>query len=213
MMSPGRVLLVPLLWAVGVAAQTTQQLYVFNITDPIDGLSTTCAQVLNQALACDPVLLTVEDGDVYDDNTLASVCTTTCSTAWTNYLRRVSGACGTSRYNGGNGLLYLPLYNIEPIYERFQTMCLKNAAGKYCKAVIRDVLGIDPIGQTRSSGLPALPTTATCDGCFFSSVVQVLGMPYSSSPEYSTVLSEMQVGCKTTVAAVTSPTKSTWSIP
>jgi LysM repeat protein len=91
-------------------------------------------------------------------------------------------------------------------------MCLKNSAGRYCKAVIRDVLGIDPVGQTRSTGLPPLPTTATCDGCFFSSLAQVLGMPYSSGSLYSTALSHLQASCRTTIA-VTSPTKSTWSIP
>jgi len=212
MASVRAVLLLPFLWALGVTAQTQQQLYIFNITTPIDGLSSTCIQVLNQAIACDPMLLSVDSDNSQSDDTLASVCGTTCTNAWSTYLRRVTGACGTSRYDGGNGLLYLPLYNIEPVYEKFQSMCLKNSAGKYCNAVMRDALGIDPIGQTRSSGLPELPATAMCDGCFFSSLAQVLGMPYSSAPESSTVLSKLQVTCKTTIA-VTSPTKTTWSIP
>ncbi|KAK4441912.1 carbohydrate-binding module family 50 protein [Podospora aff. communis PSN243] len=206
-----RVILV-LLVAWHATAQSQQQLYMFNITEPIDGLSTTCTQVLNQPVACNPILHRVDGVEVHADDTLNTVCTNTCATAWTNYLRRVNGACGTSRYTGDDGMLYLPLYRIQPVFEAFQSMCLRNSAGRFCKAVIRDVLGIDPVAQTRSSGLGPLPTTATCDGCFLSSLAQVLGMPYSSGSLYSTALSELQVSCRTTIA-VTSPTKSTWSIP
>jgi len=109
------------------ASSLAQELHLFNFTKPIDGLSSTCTQVLNQGIACDPYLLKVQQDSWADDKTLNSVCTSGCATAWSNYLRRVNGACGTQRYNGGNGLLYLPAVNIEAVYEQYQLFCLKNS--------------------------------------------------------------------------------------
>ena len=151
-----------LLLTLGVCGCLAQQLTLFNITQPVNGLSSTCTSVLNQALACDPWLLHISTGDWVSDDVLTSVCTTTCTTAWTTYIRRVTGACGTSRYDGGNGFLYLPVTNIEPVYEKYQLLCLKNTAGKYCNAVIQDILKIDPDAQTRSSAAPAPGMSTQC---------------------------------------------------
>lgn len=165
-----------LLFTFGVG-RSLAQLYLFNITEPIDGLSSTCIAVLNQALACDPFLLGLTPDEWESDDVLDSICTSTCTMAWSTYLRRVSGACGTSRYDGGNGFLYLPAINIEPVYEQYQLLCLKDSwvnvlsyhsdqtrainnwlnafrAGEFCNAVIRDIMGIDPDTQARSSGAP-----------------------------------------------------------
>lgn len=124
MMASTRQLL--LLFTFGVS-RSLAQLYLFNITEPIDGLSSTCIAVLNQALACDPSLPGLTPNEWESDDVLDSICTSTCTTAWSTYLRRVSGACGTSRYDGGNGFLYLPAINIEPVYEQYQLLCLKDS--------------------------------------------------------------------------------------
>lgn len=115
-----------LLFTFGVG-RSLALLHLFNITEPIDGLSSTCIAVLNQALACDPFLLGLTPDEWESDDVLDSICTSTCATAWSTYLRRVSGACGTSRYDGGNGFLYLPAINIEPVYEQYQLLCLKDS--------------------------------------------------------------------------------------
>ncbi|KAJ9143042.1 LysM domain-containing protein [Pleurostoma richardsiae] len=201
-----------LLFPFGISLAVAQQLYLFNITEPIEGLSSTCISVLNQALACDPYLLSVTTDEWESDDVLGSICTSACLSAWSTYLRRVNGACGTSRFDGGNGYLYLPAFNIEPVYEQYQLLCLKNSAGKYCNAVIRDIMGIDPDTQTRSSGAPAPASTAACDGCFLSSLAQVLQMPISSAAEYATALSGLEATCHTTIA-LTSPTMTAWAIP
>ncbi len=116
-----------LLLTLSIRTSLAQQLYLFNITSSIDGLSSTCISVLNQPLACDPFLLSLSQGELESDEVLNSICSSPCTAAWSTYLRRVSGACGTSRYDGGNGYLYLPAAHIEPVYERFQILCLKNS--------------------------------------------------------------------------------------
>jgi len=116
-----------LLFHFGICRAVAQQLYLFNITEPIEGLSSTCISVLNQALACDPDLLSMTTNEWESDDVLGSICTSACLSAWSTYLRRVNGACGTSRFDGGNGYLYLPAFNIEPVYEQYQLLCLKNS--------------------------------------------------------------------------------------
>jgi hypothetical protein len=72
------------------------------------------------------LLLEIDASQYESDATLAAVCTSTCTTALSNYQRRVSGACGTSRYDGGDGWMYLAGYNAQIVVERFAGACLKN---------------------------------------------------------------------------------------
>jgi hypothetical protein len=104
-----------------------QQLFLFNITAPIEGLPSTCITVLNQALACDPYLLSASPSKWESESVLKSICTPICDSSWATYLRRVNGACGTSRFAGPDGRLHLPVAEIEPVYETYQLVCLKNA--------------------------------------------------------------------------------------
>jgi hypothetical protein len=85
-------------------------------------------------------------------------------------------------------------------------------AGSFCNAVIRDILGIDPNGQTPSVATKTLASTALCNGCFLSSLAQVLQMPMASATEYATALSSLQSSCKTTVAVASTPSKTSWAI-
>lgn len=104
-----------------------QQLFLFNITSQIEGLPTTCITVLNQGLACDPYLTSASPSKWESESVLKSICTSTCESSWATYLRRVNGACGSSRFAGPDGRLYLPVAEIEPVYETYQLVCLKNA--------------------------------------------------------------------------------------
>ncbi|KAI6084419.1 hypothetical protein F4821DRAFT_280044 [Hypoxylon rubiginosum] len=60
------------------------------------GLSATCIAVLQQSIACDPLLLQVGFGRFETDATLSTVCTSSCATALTTYIRRINGAATTS---------------------------------------------------------------------------------------------------------------------
>ncbi|OTA63983.1 hypothetical protein K449DRAFT_380920 [Hypoxylon sp. EC38] len=88
------------------------------------GLSATCVSVLQQSVACDPLLLQVGFGRYEDDVTLSTVCTSSCATALTTYIRRINQACGTTRYDGGDGYFYLAAFGAELTYERYQITCL-----------------------------------------------------------------------------------------
>lgn len=92
------------------------------------GLSATCIAVLQQSIACDPLLLQVGFGRFETDATLSTVCTSSCATALTTYIRRINGACGTTRYDGGDGYFYLAPFAAESAYERYQTTCLQNSS-------------------------------------------------------------------------------------
>jgi hypothetical protein len=93
----------------------------------VTGLSSTCVSVLDQSVACDPGLLYAGNGRFETDATLAAVCTTSCQSALTTYIRRINQACGTTRYDGGDGFMYLAAFGAESVYERYQAVCLKNA--------------------------------------------------------------------------------------
>lgn len=107
-------------------ATVHSQLYLANITSPVAGLSATCIQVLNQPVDCDPLLLEIDASHYESDGTLAALCTSDCTTALSTYQRRVTGACGSGRYDGGDGWMYLAGYNAQIVVERFEGVCLKN---------------------------------------------------------------------------------------
>lgn len=123
-MSPLRLLFSIAIIVVDVSL--AQQLFLFNITT-IEGLPSTCITVLNQALACDPYLTSASPSKWESESVLKSICTPTCDSPWATYLRRVNGACGSSRFAGPDGRLHLHVAEIEPVYETYQLVCLKNA--------------------------------------------------------------------------------------
>ncbi|KAK1756635.1 carbohydrate-binding module family 50 protein [Echria macrotheca] len=180
-------------------------------TWPIDGLSSSCISVLNQGISCDPYLLDASPDKWEPESVLKNLCTPACDSAWATYLRRINGACGTSRYDGGDGFLYLPAREVEPFYETYRQVCLKNSAGKFCNTVLQDVLKIDPNTGVRSSEAPPLPSSAACEGCFLSNIAQALQMPMSSDGILASSLSSFEAFCSTSVSR-TSPAQTTWSI-
>src|SRR5262245_51447356 len=91
-----------LLGLLGLGQLACAQVYIHNITKTVSGLSAACTQVMNQPVSCDTSLLDMSLARFESDSILAKLCTTACSTALTNFLRRVNGACGTSRYDGGD---------------------------------------------------------------------------------------------------------------
>jgi hypothetical protein len=103
------------------------QVQLVNLT-AVDGLSSTCIQVLNQEINCNASLLWAGQGGRFETaDTVNYLCTSTCSSALSTYMRRVNGACGTNRYNGGDGYDYLASYYGEQVFENYQTLCLINS--------------------------------------------------------------------------------------
>ncbi|KAF7535385.1 hypothetical protein G7054_g5456 [Neopestalotiopsis clavispora] len=121
----------------------------------VTGLSSTCVSVLDQSVACDPGLLYAGNGRFETDATLAAVCTTSCQSALTTYIRRINQACGTTRYDGGDGFMYLAAFGAESVYERYQALGhyvgdahifrtgVPNGTGERDKRLQRDDLGAD----------------------------------------------------------------------
>lgn len=101
--------------------------YLANITNTPDGLSSSCIQVLNQGVNCDAVLLDIDAAFYETDAVLISLCTTACTTALTTYQRRVAGACGNSRYTDHEGWSYLATYDFQERYEAYQAVCLQDS--------------------------------------------------------------------------------------
>jgi len=103
------------------------QIYLYNVSSTAPGLSSTCIQVINQAVNCNSSLIWAgQNGRFEDDTTLAGLCTSTCTSALSTWQRRVSGACGTQRAPIKDGYLVLAEYLTEIWIERYNQVCLVN---------------------------------------------------------------------------------------
>ncbi|KAI0400686.1 hypothetical protein F4802DRAFT_619562 [Xylaria palmicola] len=191
----------------GLGHLVLAQVQLHNITGTVPGLSSTCVQVLNQAVNCDASLLKIGLSRFEKDATLSKLCTATCTSALTNFLRRVNGACGTSRYDGDNGFSYLASYYGETVWETYQTVCLKDPQGNFCNAVARDALGVDP----QKGVITALPqSSAACNSCVLSSFQFQLQQPLLSASDSSSGYSTLTSACKITTMTPTKPVSNTW---
>jgi hypothetical protein len=119
-------LLLLFLGLLGVRPSHAQQVRFLNITAPYQNFTSTCISVLNQAVSCDPKVLDAgKDGKFESDTTLASVCTTTCASSLSTWVRRVLGACATSRYLDGKASVMAGALG-QAVLERYNVLCLKN---------------------------------------------------------------------------------------
>lgn len=99
---------------------------IYNITEPIDGLSSTCIGVLNQDVNCHESLRSAgKDGRFESDETLSSLCTSTCTNALSTFVRRIGQTCNNARIVDG-GYSYHVTYGLELFIERYNRVCLKN---------------------------------------------------------------------------------------
>ncbi|KAF4812172.1 LysM domain-containing protein [Colletotrichum siamense] len=184
--------------------------YLANITNTPDGLSSSCIQVLNQGVNCDAVLLDIDAAFYETDAVLISLCTTACTTALTTYQRRVAGACGNSRYTDHEGWSYLATYDFQERYEAYQAVCLQDSSGRRCNAAIRDALHMDPDAMTTSAAPePTLP----CDNCFLSSIALRIQQPLASDELIASKFSSLTSSCGSTTIAITTPAETMWAIP
>jgi hypothetical protein len=92
------------------------------------GLSDMCVGMLNQVVNCEPTLLWATDvNKFYTDATLSTLCTSTCKNSLSSYVSRIQIACGSSRYDGGDGLSYLAAYQGQALLENYNMVCPTNA--------------------------------------------------------------------------------------
>jgi hypothetical protein len=115
-----------LLLVSGIAEATV---FLANVTGPVTGLSATCIAVLNQAVACDEALASVDAYRFETDATLAKVCVTTCASGLSTYARRVTQACGSTFWakDPGGGFSYSLLYQVQLYTEKYNLACLKGS--------------------------------------------------------------------------------------
>lgn len=110
----------------GVRRAQAQQVSFLNITAPYENFTPACISALNQVVNCDPKILEAgKDGRFESDSTLASVCTTTCTSSLTAWVQQVLGACGTSRYQDGQASVLASVLG-QAVLERYSVLCLKN---------------------------------------------------------------------------------------
>lgn len=89
------------------------------------GLADECIGMLNEAVNCDTSVLWANSPNTfYTDSTLAAMCTATCKDSLSSYVSRIQAACGTGRYDGGDGLTYLAAYKAELVLENYNVVCL-----------------------------------------------------------------------------------------
>lgn len=109
------------------------QVQLLNITSQLaPSLSSTCLSVLNQQLACNATLAGLGRSQglrIYSDQFLAGLCTSGCASALSTWLRRVSGACGSSHMplDTSNQTQVIPAYFVETYLEAYQQTCLPGA--------------------------------------------------------------------------------------
>ncbi|KAH8895447.1 hypothetical protein GQ53DRAFT_839064 [Thozetella sp. PMI_491] len=180
-----------LLGLAAVRPSQAQQTSLLNITAPYQNLSTTCISVLNQAVVCDSRVRDAgTDGRFESDETLAAVCTTTCASSLALWVRRVAGACGTSRYTSGQASL-LVAFMAESVLENYSVLCLKNPQGQFCNAVFKSAI------LSATGAASTVPSNIACNSCAASMLSTRLQMP----------IGNMQTELQTQYAALTSSCK------
>ncbi|KAH6844584.1 hypothetical protein B0I37DRAFT_377814 [Chaetomium sp. MPI-CAGE-AT-0009] len=173
-------------------------------------LSHECIGMLNQAVNCDRSLLWANDANTfYTDATLTALCTETCEDSLSSYVSRIHSACGTSRYNGGDGLSYLAAYKAELALEKFRMICLTNDAGQRCNLVLGQLAGIDPRNQLRTA--TAAPNLM-CNACAISVIKTQLEMPLVSNPDVASGFARLTAYCQTSVSITPPGTAIQWVV-
>ncbi len=120
-------ILVILLALVGVGSVLAQSsIYLYNLTLPQPGLTNTCVNTLNQAIACPGIIKAAGQGNYFEDeDTLSSICGTGCTNAISTYARRVNQTCPTGRIQAGNNMVHVA-YLAQELLEKQARLCLKN---------------------------------------------------------------------------------------
>ncbi|OAL43398.1 hypothetical protein IQ07DRAFT_524422 [Pyrenochaeta sp. DS3sAY3a] len=183
-----------------LVSRSAAQYQIYNLTTESTKLSATCVGVLNQAQNCDSAIEWAGYGGRYEANDiLSTLCTQACTNSLTVWLRRASGAC-TMRYVDEQGNAIHPAYYVEKILENYNLLCLKNGSDKFCNAVVRDAVGIDPDNQSQTK---SAASTVTCDDCFLKQIQTRLQMPLQSNSDLAKTFTSLTSVCKKTGLAVT----------
>ncbi|KAK3898440.1 hypothetical protein C8A05DRAFT_18986 [Staphylotrichum tortipilum] len=198
-----------LLFTLGGRAQV-QLLNITSQTAP--GLSSTCLAVLNQQVACNTTLAVLgRSGSlrIYSDQFLVGLCTSSCSSSLTTWLRRVSGACGAASYmplDASSQTQVIPAYFAEKYLEYYQQTCLPGAGGSFCNAVIGTAAGINPDNQA----ITQTPNpTMLCNSCYLSLISTQLQQPLASNAAIASMYIALTSSCHVTSMPTTPLTTTT----
>ncbi|KAK3367561.1 hypothetical protein B0H63DRAFT_515399 [Podospora didyma] len=150
----------------GLSPSLAQQVNFLNITAPYQNFSNGCISVLNQAVACDPIILNAGlDGKFESDQTLATVCTEACNSSLTYWVRRVAGACGDTRYTSGQASL-LASFMAQEVLENWSTLSFTLPSSVVCNPCAISVLSTSvqmPIGNAQTEAVSQYAAlTASC---------------------------------------------------
>lgn len=128
--------LISLAWAI-ICSSTlvAADVKLVNTPQRAHGYSRACVRALSQSVKCDKSLLRLDESNHhYDEDTISTLCTSSCKASLDVYLDQVKAACGTSRYHGAGGLSYHGGYAAQQAWERFDYACMNNSWVKklYC---------------------------------------------------------------------------------
>jgi len=107
---------------------TMAQIQLVQMPTAAIGLTPTCISVLNQPVNCHPSFKWAgKSGKFETDITVANVCTVSCSTGLTTWLRRIESACAGTKLSRSDGYQVLPAYYAQVFIERWNLLCYKEA--------------------------------------------------------------------------------------
>ncbi|KAI0857961.1 hypothetical protein F4860DRAFT_487726 [Xylaria cubensis] len=198
-------------WTTSLVNGQSVQLFPFTATST--NITATCAAVINQNVTCDASLLDLGQQfglphglpALLPASQLTSLCTAACAASLATWERRIQGACGTQYWpdSNGDGGSFQPSAIAETFLEIYNSICIKNSAGKMCNSEIASVLSFDATNQN-FTGTP--PTSAICNTCVLSAVQTQLAMPLASKPDIASYFSSLTSSCGSTTGFKPSPT-------
>ncbi|KAI1381144.1 hypothetical protein F4677DRAFT_118218 [Hypoxylon crocopeplum] len=194
----------------------SQSIQLLNLTSTNYNLTSTCLSVSNQLVTCNRTLTGLGGSGlngilVYSDDMLAGLCTSSCSSSLSNWVRRIEGACPGQTIPMGDGTSWYIARIGETFQELYQQACIQDKSGNFCNAIYGSAAGIDPVNQNVTRA-PA--STIACNSCFLSIISTQLEMPLASAVGISSIYSSLTSSCQVPNMSITPiPTTSTWTVP
>lgn len=122
-----------ILLSLSLAQTIVSQVQLINLTaEAAANLSTTCQGVIAQDVSCNSTITLLGAGElnglwIYQTSMLAGLCSATCASALSTYLRRVAGACGSTYITWADGTQTLPALYAEQWKELYDQACLEDS--------------------------------------------------------------------------------------
>ncbi|PPR00473.1 hypothetical protein CVT24_004533 [Panaeolus cyanescens] len=151
------------------------QLYTADTLPTTPAPSTGCANAMTATIACNATVQLMSFP--FDANSLAAMCTTSCSSSMQSYRANVVSACNGIRFTGSNNATYPATLAIDYMSEPYFTQCRKDqSTGQFCSVVMA---GFQPTNP--SQGILGFPQNELCTSCTLGIMNTTLSNPTTFS--------------------------------